>query len=413
MKNHSYSECKSLREECSKGEPSISKPKPFQKQPSQTKPPESKTNQLYDIAVTGDAPSGHLVQDDEESEATRPPKNTPPHPSIFIVDQTTLNLVATPEVDQTKPPSPPPSETDPTTLSEDLTQPQPDSTIQPPLVTLPEPEQQQQQNSEPNSAIIIHRSETSNEPLEQPLPHEVVDNTVTVNLPINHHFQEISRTLDMDHVEKSPPHTSDLNNLMDNLQKECISAEANPKDSDNLISVPKHLPAKILNQPISSTHDDIELLLKAINRNIRRLGNDVPNISIDSAHIAEECKLMKKDFILMIYAVEEAYTKALEFRKEVARLEAERLEKERLEKEKREAEERERNKLEDERIEKERQESLKREQARLAEEARIAAEKAKLAEFVQNAPEVAIKIREDQDDLRRTLNEHQQQNTDL
>jgi membrane protein involved in colicin uptake len=117
---------------------------------------------------------------------------------------------------------------------------------------------------------------------------------------------------------------------------------------------------------------------------------------------------MKKDFILMIDAVEEAYTKDLEFRKEIARLEAER-----LEKEKQEAEERERKRLEDERIEKERQEALEREQARLAEEARIAAEKAKLAEFVQNAPEVAIKIREDQDDLRRTLNEHQQQNTDL
>jgi membrane protein involved in colicin uptake len=118
-------------------------------------------------------------------------------------------------------------------------------------------------------------------------------------------------------------------------------------------------------------------LLQAIIKNIRRLNNVVPNISVDSAHIAEECKLMKKDFILMIDAVEEPYIKDLKSRKELARLEAER-----IEKEKQEAEERERKRLEDERIEKERKEALKREQARLAEEARIAAEKAKLADFV-------------------------------
>jgi chromosome segregation ATPase len=195
---------------------------------------------------------------------------------------------------------------------------------------------------------------------------------------------------------------------VNNLERECIPVIPNQTNSDTLISVPQHLPAKILNQPISSTQDDIEQLLQAINKNIRRLNNDVPNISVDSAHIAEECKLMKKDFILMIDAVEEAYTKDLEFRKEIARLEAER-----LEKEKQEAEERERKRLEDERIEKERQEALEREQARLAEEARIAAEKAKLVEFVQTAPEIAVKLKEDQDDLRRSMNEYQQKNVDM
>jgi hypothetical protein len=110
---------------------------------------------------------------------------------------------------------------------------------------------------------------------------------------------------------------------------------------------------------------------------------------------------MKKDFILMIDAVKEAYSKDLEFRKELARLEAGR-----IEKEKREAEEREMKRLEDERIEKERKEALEREQARLAEEARIAAEQAKLAEFAQNAPEIAIKMKEDQDNLKRILSEH-------
>jgi hypothetical protein len=209
-------------------------------------------------------------------------------------------------------------------------------------------------------------------------------------------------------VVHSPPQNSDLNNYMDDLERECIPVEPNQTNSDTLISVPQHLPAKILNQPISSTQDDIEQLLQAINKNIRRLNNDVPNISVDSAHIAEECKLMKKDFILMIDAVEEAYIKDLKFMKELARLEAER-----LEKEKQEAEERERQRLEDERIEKERQEALEKEQARLSEEARLAAEKAKLVEFVQNAPEIAIKMKEDQDDLRRTVDENQQKNVDM
>jgi hypothetical protein len=112
-------------------------------------------------------------------------------------------------------------------------------------VNQPEPEQQPQQNSEPNFTIILAGSQTTNEPLEQSSQHEVVDNTLTLKLPINQHFQKISRTLDMNHVEKSPPHSSDLNNFMDNLQKECIPAESNPKDYDNQISVSKHLPAKI------------------------------------------------------------------------------------------------------------------------------------------------------------------------
>jgi hypothetical protein len=87
MKRRSYSQCKSLREECSKSEPFVSKPKPSK--PFQIKPPESQTNQLSDIAVTGDAPSDHLVQNDEDSEETPPQKNTPPHPSTSMVDQDT------------------------------------------------------------------------------------------------------------------------------------------------------------------------------------------------------------------------------------------------------------------------------------------------------------------------------------
>jgi hypothetical protein len=137
MKRRSYSQCKSLREECSKSEPFVSKPKPSK--PFQIKPPESQTNQLSDIAVTGDAPSDHLVQNDEDSEETPPQKNTPPHPSTSMVDQDTQTKVAIPEVDQTKPTSPPPSETDHTILSENQTQLQPEPTIQPPPEILPEP----------------------------------------------------------------------------------------------------------------------------------------------------------------------------------------------------------------------------------------------------------------------------------
>jgi hypothetical protein len=83
---------------------------------------------------------------------------------------------------------------------------------------------------------------------------------------------------------------------MDNLEKECIPVEPNSIDSNNLISVPQHLPAKLLNQPISSTHDDIEQLIKVINKNIRRLDNAIPDIFIDSTHISDECKYMKEDF---------------------------------------------------------------------------------------------------------------------
>jgi Asp-tRNA(Asn)/Glu-tRNA(Gln) amidotransferase A subunit family amidase len=228
-----------------------------------------------------------------------------------------------------------------------------------------------------------------------------MDNTFTVNLPNNQHLQEISRTLDMDLVEKSPPHSSDLNNFMDNLSKECIPSDSNPIDSDNQIFVPSHLPSRILNQPISTTQDDITLLLQAVNKNIRRLNFAIPNISVESAHIDQECDLMQNGIHSMIEAIREAYKEELEFRKEMTRLEVER-----IEREKREAEERERKRIEDEKIEKERQEAMEREQARLAEEARKATEQARLEDFARNAPEFALKMREDQNDIKKIVSEH-------
>jgi hypothetical protein len=300
-----------------------------------------------------------LSENEEEIPSeTPPPKNTPPHKSVLFVDQALLHLELTPDVNQLEP--------------------TPQHTPQPPPEIQPEPEQQSQ-HSEPNFTVILHNLETTNEPFDQQ----------------SQEFQDLSRTLDIDHVEQSPPHNSELNTYMVNLENECIPSESGPKDSNNQVFIPQNLPSKILSQPPSSTQNDIEHLLKAVNKNIRRLGNSLPDMSIDSAHISDECKFMKEDLILMIDVVEQAYIKDLEFIKEATRLEAERLERERLEKERQEAEERERKRLEEERLEKERQEALRIEKARLEEEARIAAEKAKLAEFIQNALEVALKLTED------------------
>jgi ABC-type multidrug transport system fused ATPase/permease subunit len=72
-----------------------------------------------------------------------------------------------------------------------------------------------------------------------------------------------------------------------------------------------------------------------------------------------------------------------------------------------------RKELDQERVVKEKQEALRREQERLEEEARITVEKAKLAEFLQNAPEVSLKMREELEDLRRTVDANQQKNDDM
>jgi hypothetical protein len=62
--------------------------------------------------------------------------------------------------------------------------------------------------------------------------------------------------------------------------------------------------------------------------------------------------------------------------------------------------------LEDERIEKERLEALAREEARLAEEARVAAEQARLERIASNAPEFALLMRQDQDNLKQKVDAH-------
>jgi hypothetical protein len=139
-------------------------------------------------------------------------------------------------------------------------------------------------------------------------------------------------------------------------------------------------------------------MLKAVDKNIRRIQNAIPNRSIETAEIDKECEIMEVGLQNMIRAIRVSYKKELEFHNELARLKAEQ--------EKREAEERERKRIEDEKIEKERQEAMEREQARLAEEARKATEQARLEDFARNAPEFALKMREDQNDIKKIVSEH-------
>ena len=100
----------------------------------------------------------------------------------------------------------------------------------------------------------------------------------------------------------------------------------------------------------------------------------------------------------MLRAIRVSYKRDLEFQIELARIKAEQ--------EKKEVEERERKRLEDERLEKERLEALAREQARLAEEARVPAEQARLEHLASNAPEFALLMRDDQDRLKQKVDEH-------
>jgi hypothetical protein len=168
--------------------------------------------------------------------------------------------------------------------------------------------------------------------------------------------------------------------------------------SNDCIFVPPFLPSRILNEPIDETKEDITKMLKAVDKNIRRIQHAIPNRSIETAEIDKECEIMEVGLQNMIRAIRVSYKKELEFRNELARLKAEQ--------EKREAEERERKRLEDERLEKERIEALAREQARLAEEVRLAAEKERIENLARNAPEFALLMRDDQEKLKEKVDVH-------
>ncbi|KAK2428364.1 hypothetical protein QL285_026890 [Trifolium repens] len=168
--------------------------------------------------------------------------------------------------------------------------------------------------------------------------------------------------------------------------------------SDDCIYIPPSLSSRILNEPMAETKEDISKMLKAVDKNIRRIQNAIPNRTIELAEIEKECDLMEVGLQNMLRAIRVSYKRDLEFHIELARIKAEQ--------EKKEAEERERKRLEAERLEKERLEALAREQARLAEEARVAAEQARLEHLASNAPEFALLMRDDQDKLKKKVDEH-------
>jgi hypothetical protein len=154
-----------------------------------------------------------------------------------------------------------------------------------------------------------------------------------------------------------------------------------------------------MNEPLENTQEDISMFLAAVDKNIRRMSTVIPKRTFDTDHIDQECALMEQNLVAMIRSVWEVYKKDLNHWNELARHEEERIEKER-----KEAEERERKRLEDERIEQERLAAI--EQARLAEEARIASEKARLEEIARNAPEYALFVRNNQENMKRKIDEH-------
>jgi hypothetical protein len=235
----------------------------------------------------------------------------------------------------------------------------------------------------PGPNDIINPNSEASHKIDSPIinveksPHHVVDNTVTEELPTNHQL--------ITNQQPPPNHITNPDTLMQDLSNDCIF-------------VPPFLPNRILNEPMDETKEDISKMLKAIDKNIRRIQNVIPNRSIESDEIDKECEAMEVGLQNMIRAIRVSYKKDLEFRNEMARIKAEQ--------ERKEAEERERKRLEEERLEKERLEALAREQARLAEEARVAAEKERLERIAANAPEFALLMKEDQDKLKHKVDEH-------
>ncbi|KAK2428248.1 hypothetical protein QL285_026782 [Trifolium repens] len=257
----------------------------------------------------------------------------------------TAPLIQNLDEDSDRTPSPPP-EKSPTHLDSQILKPTPNSENVEPESTQeksPPPEHTQPENEKPKSPepTVTEVVNPKEHAAEQSPHHLDMDNSCTLPTPLKKQFQQIDESLNQEGIQKTPPHqTNHLKTIMQDLSMDCIY-------------VPPHLPSRIVNEPLEQTQDDITNLLQAVDKNIRRLSNAIPNRSIETAHINKECDLMEQNLVYMIRSVREAYTKDLNFRNEIARKEEE----DRLERERLEAEERERKRLEDERIEKERQEA--------------------------------------------------------
>ncbi|KAK2450567.1 hypothetical protein QL285_009680 [Trifolium repens] len=359
-----------------------------------TNPSGSQINIICNDAEQASTSSAPIIQNlDEDSEKTPSP---PPHIST---NHQEIPTTTTPQPEEPQnDPQPNPEIVQPVNTQEQPTTPEPEnnkpenenqSENQPP----PEHDHQKSpdhdhQESPEHDQDHISETLQSYEHVHEKSPHHMVmDNSCDLSTPVKKHVQQIDETLNLDIVQKTPPDQSQhLKHLMQDLSMDCIF-------------FPPHLTSRIANEPLDQTQDDITSLLKAVDKNLRRMSSAIPHRSIDTAHIDKECDLMEQHLVLMLRSVRKAYTTDLEVRNKIARKEEE----ERLERERLEAEERERKRLEDERIERERQTA---EQARLAEEARIAAEQARLKQIARNAPEYAQHIRENQDNFQRRLDEH-------
>ncbi|WJX77819.1 NADH:ubiquinone reductase (H(+)-translocating) [Trifolium repens] len=311
-------------------------------------PSESQANFICNDAAQASTSTAPTIQPsiDEDSDKTPspPPQKSPNHQEI----PTTTPQPEEPQND----PQPNSENVQPVNTQEQPTIPQPENT-QPENT---EPENTQPENTQPENEIPPEHtpsehdhqkspepdqdqvSETlhSNEHVHEKSPHHVaVDNSCDLSTPIKKHVQHINETLNLEIAQKTPPDQSQhLKHLMQDLSMDCIF-------------FPPHLPSRIANEPLDQTQDDITSLLKAVDKNLRRMSSAIPHRSIDTAHIDKECDLMEQNLVLRLRSVRKAYTTDLNLRNEIARKEEE----ERRERERLEAEEREKKRLEDERIE--------------------------------------------------------------
>jgi hypothetical protein len=364
----------------------LSKNQPSSEQfnPLQTNPSESQTNSICNDAAqatTSTAPVIHSVDEDSDRTPSPPPQKSPTHNDISILEPTPDSEDIQPEKNQDKPPTPNPENNNnkPQTPPPENNQNNPP--LPPPVSEQTIPTSDSPKSPGPNDKINSDSevSHKENSPIinVEKSPQTVVDNTDTEELPTNHQL--------VTNQQPPPNHFTNPDTLMQDLSNDCIF-------------VPPFLPNRILSEPMDETKEDISKMLKAVDKNIRRIQNAIPNRSIESDEIDKECEAMEVGLQNMIRAIRVSYKKDLEFRNEMARIKAEQ--------ERKEAEERERKRLEEERLEKERLEALAREQARLAEEARVAAEKERLERIAANAPEFALLMKEDQDKLKHKVDEH-------
>ncbi|KAK2416943.1 hypothetical protein QL285_039293 [Trifolium repens] len=222
----------------------------------QTNPSKSQTNSIYNDAAqttTSIAPVIHNVDEDEDSDRTPSP---PPQKFESLINKELSTLEPFPEPEENQPnddqnkPQTPPLEND-----------QNNPPLSPPITEQTIPTSDSHKSPEPNEHVnpdseVTHKSNSPVINVEKSPQHVVVHNTITVVLPTN---------------QQTPPdHTTNPNTLMQTLSGDCIY-------------VPPSLPSRILNEPMDETKEDISKMLKAVDKNIRRIQNVIPNRTIESA----------------------------------------------------------------------------------------------------------------------------------